>query len=448
MRLIITITIYVLCFLMFFVRRERKLDILMVYAICLISVPINHATIINPVVFFLLSEIRYLRQYIQAPRRYNLRLFLGIIFVGCILLILNSPHLRSIQELLKYVKAELLYKYLLLFVPLIVMNGKRNVRSMVPPIFLSLLILTFFGVLNLLTQHADFVDWSLEGVAVNDVMEDGGEKFSDSERFRVQAMHFNPFTYGYICMVLMLFFYYMRKIRKVNRNVYLIATICCLYGIVFCACRTMILCTALGLYCIYVMTHSLKKTMWMMVGLFTLIVLAYINVPAVSEKLDTMVLSVFEHKSDVSGSSIAMRTFQLMAVLAHIQGHFYFGLGYDYFNIDIGWAEGQVVEVNADLEGLEGIYLNLLLERGIVGLFIYLLFMLVLITPFFLYRKSDLYGSTFCVSLSLVYMAFSFITGELNSAFITFLLLGIGMKIHFMRNQVDDNPQTLIDTLH
>lgn len=438
MRLIITITIYVLCFLMFFVRRERKLDILMVYAICLISVPINHATIINPVVFFLLSEIRYLRQYIQAPRRYNLRLFLGVILIGCVLLIINSPHLRSVQELLGFVKTELLYKYLLLFVPLLVLNRKRDVKSIVSPVFLSLLILTFFGIWNLLTQHADFVDWSLEGQELNDVTEDAGAFYSDRDRFRVQAMHFNPFNYGFICIALMLFFYYLKKENSINRNVFLIAISCCLFGIVFCGCRTLILCTAVGIFCIYVMTHSLKKTMWMMALFFILLYLAYLYVPAVNEKVETMVLSVFDTKmrSDVEGSSIAMRTYQLMAVLAHIQGNFYFGLGYNYFNIDIGWMDSSVSEINEDLEGLEGVYLNLLLERGIVGLFIYLFFMFVLMRKFFLYRKSDVNDSTFCLSLCVVYLAFAFITGELSAAFITFLLLGIGMKVHSVKNIV------------
>lgn len=410
----------------------------MVYAICLISVPINHATIINPVVFFLLSEIRYLRQYIQAPRRYNLRLFLGVILIGCVLLIINSPHLRSVQELLGFVKSELLYKYLLLFVPLLVLNRKRDVKSIVSPVFLSLLILTFFGIWNLLTQHADFVDWSLEGQELNDVTEDAGAFYSDRDRFRVQAMHFNPFNYGFICIALMLFFYYLKKENSINRNVFLIAIACCLFGIVFCGCRTLILCTAVGIFCIYVMTHSLKKTMWMMALFFILLYLAYLYVPAVNEKVETMVLSVFDTKmrSDVEGSSIAMRTYQLMAVLAHIQGNFYFGLGYNYFNIDIGWMDSSVSEINEDLEGLEGVYLNLLLERGIVGLFIYLFFMFLLMRKFFLYRKSDVNDSTFCLSLCVVYLAFAFITGELSAAFITFLLLGIGMKVHSVKNIV------------
>lgn len=432
---------------MFFVRRERKLVILMVYAICLISVPINRATIINPVVFFLLSEIRYLRQYIQAPRRYNLKLFLGVILLGCVLLIINSPHLRSVQELLGFIKTELLYKYLLLFVPLIVMTGKKDMSSIVIPVFLSLLILTFFGVLNLFTQHADFVDWSLEGQELNEMTEDAGALYSDRDRFRVQAMHFNPFNYGYICIALMLFFYYLKREKSVSRIVFFIAVVCCLFGIVFCGCRTLIVCTALGLFCIYVMTHSLKKTMWMMALLFILLYLAYLYVPAINEKMDTMVLSVFDTKmrADVSGSSIAMRTYQLMAVLAHIRGNFYLGLGYNFFNIDIGWDEGDVVSVNEDLEGLEGIYLNLLLERGIVGLFIYLFFMFLLMRKFFLYRKSDVNGSTFCLSLCVVYMAFAIITGELSAAFITFLLLGIGMKIHSLKSIEGEKPQVSIN---
>lgn len=427
---LLAIVVYVLCIMMFFVKREQKVAILFVYAICFSSVFVRYSLVINPVVFFYLSEIRYIRQYLQAPRKYNLQFFIGVILISSLLLILNSPHLRSVKELLSYTKAELLYKYLLLFVPLVVMTKARQKMSFITPIFLSLLLLTFFGVLNLLFQHADFVDWAMEGQDLNSVMEDAGDKFADSERFRVQAMHFNPFDYGFICVALMLLFYYLRKKRLLNPLIFWVSMSCCLFGIVSCGCRTILLCMVLGFFCIYVMTHKLKRTICMVALFLTVLVIGYLNVPYITEKLDTKLFSIFDKHSDVGGSSITMRTYQLMAVLARISDHFYLGMGYKYFSIDLGWQDGPEGLIDEDLYGLEGIYLNLLLERGALGLLLYLLFMLILMKIFLSYRKSDLDTSTFGSSLCVVYLAFAFMTGELNSAFITFLLLGIGMKFY------------------
>lgn len=439
---VLAIIIYLLCFLMFFVKREQKLVILLVYIICFRDVFVNHSLIVNPVAFFIFSEIKHIRQYIQTPRKYNLQIYVMAIFIGCVLLIWNSPHLRSITELLEFIRSELLYKYMLLFVPLVVMKGRGTMQDIVRPVFISLLILTLFGLHNLLFQHAIFVDWAFEGQDLNSMMADAGDKFSGQERFRVQAMHFNPFDYGFISLALMMFFYYLRKERIVKPSLFVIAMFCCIFGIISCGCRTLIVCTALGLFCIYVMTHSLKKTMWMMALLFILLYLAYLYVPAVNEKVETMVLSVFDTKmrSDVSGSSIAMRTYQLMAVLARISGHSLLGMGYKYFNIDLGWSDGSEGLIDEDLYGLEGIYLNLLLERGFVGLFVYLFFMFILMRVFFIYRKTNINASAFLLSLSFVYMAFAFMTGELNVAFITFLLLGIGMKIHSFKSIEAEKP--------
>ena len=440
---ILAIIIYLLCFLMFFVKREQKLVILLVYIICFRDVYVNHSLIINPVVFFIFSEFKYIRQYIQTPRKYNLQIFVMAIFIGCVLLVWNSPHLRSITELLEFIRSELLYKYMLLFVSLVVMKGGGTMQYLIRPVFISLLILTLFGLHNLLFQHAIFVDWAFEGQDLNSMMADAGDKFSGQERFRVQAMHFNPFDYGFISLALMMFFYYLRKERIVKPSLFVIAMFCCIFGIISCGCRTILLCTILGFLCVYVLTHSFKRTVWITILLSILLVLGYLYVPYIHEKLDTMVLSVFDTKmrSDVSGSSIAMRTYQLMAVLARISGHSLLGMGYNYFVIDMGWSDGKEGLVDMDLYGLEGIYLNLLLERGFVGLLLYLFFMVVLIRIFFTYRKCDIQTSTFCLSLSIVYMVFAFMTGELSSAFITFLLLGIGMKIHSFKSIEAEKPQ-------
>ena len=147
--------------------------------------------------------------------------------------------------------------------------------------------------------------------------------------------------------------------------------------------------------------------------------------PSVAEKLDFF-LAIFDDKSNVSGSSdLNMRSGQLAAVLYYIKDDFLYGLGKDYFYIDMDWESGR--SIDKELFGLEGVYLNLLLERGILGLMFYTIFWIVLLIKIFISRKKDLFATAFGLAVISAYLVFAIMTGELNSAFFALLLCGYVM---------------------
>ena len=103
--------------------------------------------------------------------------------------------------------------------------------------------------------------------------------------------------------------------------------------------------------------------------------------------------------------------------------------GVSFFGKDLEWDSGSGLEVDSDLFGLEGIYLNLLLERGVIGLLLFLAMMAVIIV--FICRNRKMGRRLYALGLTvfILYITFSFMTGELLSAVPTFYILGYVIAI-------------------
>lgn len=140
--------------------------------------------------------------------------------------------------------------------------------------------------------------------------------------------------------------------------------------------------------------------------------------------------STIAYGNEVGGSSIGMRIVQFTAVLYHIKDHLLFGRGKDFFSIDLGFGEeGIKTLIDKDLLGLESVLMNLLLERGIVGVLFWCVFYGTLLFWAFKLRRYDKYAYSLYFSLLIVYLTFSNMTGELNSVFPTLLLIGGCLRI-------------------
>ena len=175
----------------------------------------------------------------------------------------------------------------------------------------------------------------------------------------------------------------------------------------------------------YTLTRGVRKSVLFYVAGVLLIVLILSVSPSAAEKFNFF-LTIFDDRSNVSGSSdLNMRSRQLAAVLLYIQNDPLYGLGKDYFYLDMDWASGN--SRDAELHGMEGVYLNLLLERGFIGLFFYVLFWIVLTIKFFISRKKDYQAVAFALSVIAAYLVFAIMTGELNSTFTTLLLCGLAL---------------------
>ena len=81
------------------------------------------------------------------------------------------------------------------------------------------------------------------------------------------------------------------------------------------------------------------------------------------------------------------------------------------------------------LLGIESVILQYLLERGIIGLVLWVAFYTVIIIYFCKNRKNSKALTGLGVSILTLYLVFSIGTGELGSVYPTMLLLGMAMKM-------------------
>ena len=419
---------------MFKVSREYKVAILLLSTICLDAVVLNFVPFGGSHYIlshcFILSEIPYIRQHIKTLKKTIIYPLLLIAIIAAIVLLINSPHYNNnLTNTLRLFITELTGKYFAICYAFISIRSMDNMKPVLKVSYYGLLILTAFGVLNFVTGRAWFIDTIGAHMTVAENWQDLGGKFTNSERFRVQAMFFNPFNYGYICILLLLLQLWGYVKKLVSKQHFYISVVCSIFGVLFCGCRTNILCCAIGIVVFVYYAYSMKQWIRYAIVGFFLCIIAYSTVPIIQEKVD-QTLTAFDANSQTSGSSIDMRLLQYTAVLYHIRDHELFGRGLGFFNIDMGWGEAQMASlVDKDLYGLEGVVMSYLLERGIIGLLLYLAFYATILYFLYRHRVIDKQTSAFGLSLVFAYLAFANMTGELNSVFPTLLLIGCCIKL-------------------
>jgi len=420
---------------MFFIPRVWKITMLFVGFICfsLVEIPFfpgGTARVVFCYMFFF-SELKHIKKHCGTLSKSIIWKLLVIQFVAVIISISTSPHFNlSIRCILDLIY-ELLGSEIIIAYAYLSIKNEKSLKILLNGSFAALLLLTFFGVINFILRRADFVTYCMQDISnLTDVAELMGEKFSSSDRFRVQAMFFNPFDYGYICLMLLILhaYGYFRKIE--NKNIAYAAIACCIFGIFTCGCRTVFFCFVIGGVVFVFKAFKIGRTIRYLLMSIVVGIVLYCFVPVVQHKVDETLTAFTDVRGEkVGGSSIELRTAQFAAVLYHIDGHEWFGRGRGYFVIDLGWGEGTKHLADDRLAGLEGVYLHYLLENGVVGLLLWSLFYILLVAYYVRIKKNNKIASAAGLSVVVVYMSFSCMTGQLLSLYPTMLLSGVFMKL-------------------
>lgn len=251
-----------------------------------------------------------------------------------------------------------------------------------------------------------------------------GDVYTESDRFRVQSMFNYAFDYGYICAAILILHLHGWNRHLESKTAFIIAIVCCLFGILTCGCRIVWVGAVLSIACYSMWVFKLNKTVIYGIIALILMIIAYNTIPAVEEKVN-QVTDVFVENSETEGSSIELRMFQYGNVLTRIEGHSWLGLGNGYW----GHTYAEDPESIYDLLGVESVILSYLLERGIIGLVLWVAFYTIIFLYFFRNRKKRKKLTGLGVSILTLYLIFSIGTGELGSVYPTMLLLGITMKM-------------------
>lgn len=450
MNSILSLLLLLCCVLMFFVKREHKLCILAIYLICLkgVSSPILPATI-SPIFTFFVSEIIHFNQYWKGLKANGLLWPLIILLVSIVVLFFTSPHLVGLKGLWTAFNNGLFRNYIVLFLVFIVSAyGKLvSLKSLAKTCLVCMSVLTAFGIVNLITRHAIFIDWIVAGNSSFDAFDMSGSYYTDSDRFRVQAMFPNPFDYGYICLMVLVLFEYFRRRNIISKIQYYFILCCCLFGIFSCGARTLLAVTIVGGFVYLLFGFKLKRQVSILVLGGLIFVLLMMFVPGISEKL-SFLATAFSDDSNVSGSSLSMRQVQLAAVLYQIRDHLLFGRGLNYFAIDMGWSQGVSGLVDKNLFGIEGVYLAYLLERGVFGLAMYALYWLAIIKVVIKSYKLTKNRLMMAINLSVIaaYLCFANMTGELGSVPPTSFIIGLTLGISLYSNRTNNYNRKVLNS--
>ena len=425
MRIVAIIVTLVCCGLMFYVKREWKAALLVMGAMTLTvvnipGIPLHNANFLLQVAF-LLSEWRDLPRYFNRLR-YTPYLWIPLLIVtfSALLATLTSPY-TGIKETLK---SELLFKYFTLAYAFWAVKDEKSLKPILQVSLYCLIALTFFGALNYITKSADFVNAVTEGRTsmYGDVAL--GDLYTESSRFRVQSMFQYAFDYGYICAAILLLHLHGWYRHLESKRDFMIALVCCSFGILICGCRIVWVSAVLSIACYSMWVFQLSRNVIYGIVAMMLMILSYYTVPAVEERVN-QVTDVFVEDSETEGSSIQLRMIQYASVLIHIEGHEWLGLGKGYWEHTYTEDRASV----SDLYGVESVILQTLLERGIIGLFLWAAFYTAIFLYFWRNRKRRKKLTGLGVSILSLYLFYSIGTGELGSVYPTMLLLGMTMKM-------------------
>ena len=425
MKIIAIIVTLVCCGLMFYLKREWKAALLVMGAMTLTvvnipGIPLHNANLLLQVAF-LLSEWRDLPRYFKRLR-YTPYLWISLLTVtfAALLATLTSPY-TGIKETLK---SELLFKYFTLAYAFWAVKDEKSLKPILQISTYCLIVLTFFGVINYITKSSMFVNALTEGRTsmYGDVAL--GDAYTESVRFRVQSMFNHPFDYGYICAAMLLLHLHGWYRHLESKRDFMIAIVCCSFGILICGSRTVWMSAALSIACYSMWTFQLSRNVMYGIVAMMLMILSYLTIPAVEEKVN-QVTDIFAENRETEGSSIELRMSQYGYVLIHIEGNEWLGLGKGY------WEHTFVKDLESirGLYGVESVILQTLLERGIIGLVLWAAFYVIIFIYFWRNRKRRKSLTGLGASILTLYLMFSIGTGELGSVYPTMLLLGMAMKL-------------------
>ena len=340
--------------------------------------------------------------------------------------LLLSPHYRdTFKGIVTVLIGDFFGKYAMLLLSFLAATGNKSMRPLTRAAFLSLIILTIAGIINLLAGNDAILDIITDGRMHNDVPV--GEYFAASDRFRVQSLFFSPFSYGYMCVMLLYILYYGYQNNVVSRRRLIVGLIMTLFGVVTCGCRTVLFCFVISINVYMVFRHSRwKSLLFLFLALFVLFI-SYHKIGVIRYLIDFL-LSVFNDNSDIKGSSLELRLAQFLRVLYYIKDNWFLGRVVGFLWYDLGLQEGVKNMVDQDVKGLESVFFVYLLERGILGYAMYVLQYIIIIRYMLVHYKQCREEVSWGIAVLSAYLVFAHMTGELNSVPVTMILLGLSLR--------------------
>lgn len=386
--------------------------------------PLHKANFLLPT-FFLLSEGKSLTFHIKKIWEIpSLRYAFIILLISTAVCAFTTTYTKPWS----IIRGELIFKYFALAYAFMAVKDELSLKPILRMSVYCLIALTFFGVLNYIDRSAELVNELTKG-QINWVYDvDWGDYYSERARFRVQSMFKSPFDYGYICAAILMLHIHAWYRHLESKQTFILTLICCSFGIIACGCRTVLVSAVLSIACYQMWAFRPNRSLMYGTIAASLMLLSYITIPAVEEKINSLT-DIFTEDSETGGSSIAMRTTQFLMTLYYVEGDELFGMGKGFFTSEIWNPDvNQSLREGTGLQGMESVILGYILERGYFGLTLWAAFYLSIFLYFYRNQHDSKALTGLGVSLLVLYLIFSIGTGELGSVYPTMLLFGFVIK--------------------
>ena len=424
----------IICMLaMFKVSRPYKVAIIILTEMVFLLVkvpglPYGMANNLVPLAF-IASEIPHVGTLLASAKGKIVWKLLILVLFSTLIAFIFSPHLHDLTVFRAYFRSNIIFCYFLLIYSYWCYSGENSLKPTLKITYYAMIFITIMGILNLLTMRAGWIELVVgnRGMAGDRSAEEFATFFVEQERFRNQSVFQYAFDYGFCCISILLLHIYA-VIRKLeSKKTFTIVALCCLFGIFTCGCRTIMFCAIIALLSFYTMAYNVKKIINISAIAIPLLIMSYWFIPVVNNQVNTM-MTLFDKDEDLGGSSIEGRMIQYAAVGYYIQDDLLFGRGVGFYSIDLNGSAAAKDRADRDLQGLEGVTSEYLLERGIVGLALYLLFWLWMFFHIRKMKKTAPKLAALGCSIIIAYLVFAIMTGQLNSLLYILPILGYVLK--------------------
>lgn len=415
--LIITIAF---CLGILLANRNLKLILFIICLVCFDAIQISEYAFTSlrnlACICLFLSELPHIRDVIINLRGTPLIKMSIIAFIGAVIVILNSHNINSFNTLFGFIIKELIAKYFVIIYGFYTFTKINSLKGIYRILLPCTIFITIIAIISLIIGRNIWVE----------IFGTQGYDLIKGDRQYISSTFIYSFDYGQMCLILLLTYIYGKYKRVINRNVFIIGTVCCLFGIIFCGCRTVLATSIIGVFSFILFNYGVARSIPYYFSIILLFGAAYFSMPSVQQKADFF-FSAFDDNSQISGSNKTMREGQYQMAALLIRDNILFGKGHNYFLRDLGWDKGK--SDYSELAGLEGAVMSILLERGIIGTIIYGLYYSLLILYCLKYRKQAKSEISVIISIILSFLCFGNMTGELDSAMPTLLWSGIFIRL-------------------
>ena len=366
----------------------------------------------------------FIHQYLKKQREEILnkhildKTIIIFILANFALIFFSSFNVGLISQI-KYIGSGLIMQFLVCYVIWYIYNTREEITQFANIIALASIFLFLYGIFCYLTMSNPYISFVESTFGMEDSVLRRMEEIRGGLEGRIQGTMQHALTWGGTCYILFCFFM-SNGVIKSNRLMLLLCSLA-LINLFLSGSRSVLLALIISLVTYFFFVGKAKRIKIIKYSFLVLpILLILVFISGFWEKYQVLIESTLffwddslEANSEIKGSSTSMRLEQLLYAIFMVKDSLLGGLGHGYV-IEYQQSEG----FHPILLGFESLVLQKLVDNGILGLLLWLLFFAAL---FFLPRKikkknkeSKESSAVLCSYIS-GYLVFSLLTGFMNT---------------------------------